>query len=219
MTAQRSRGRVWSGRDCQAAGTQASAGLAGTPTERAACRGRAGSPRGRRPGPEVPRPRGAGREARVGGSRRPAGAPPRPLAQSTRPRASVRAASLPRSAGRRVQVHVPPLHSRPRRLALVPPRPGRPGRCRVPEAAAGGGLGGAGRIPSVRGWVCPGSAGSCWLPGPPRRASALLGAPAAWRRLGTGFGLPDLAASPGWPFQTSLKSCEHAVSSSFVKWA
>lgn len=78
--------------------------------------------------------------------------------------------------------------------------------------------GGAERIPSVRGWVSPGSAGSFLLPGPPRRASALLGAPAAWRRLGTGFGLPDPAASPGWPFQTSLKPCAHAVSSSFVKW-
>lgn len=201
-----------------------------TPAARAACRGRAGSLRGPRPGSEVQKLGGAGRGSaasppppRAASRARPreprksgagageAGSPDRrsarsglssvlpPLPGAPGPRASVRAASLPWSARPRVQVHVPPLRSRPCRLALVSPRSGRR---TVPEAAAGGGSGVPGPFRACGAGFPPGRAGSFCFPGPPRRASALLGAPAAWRLLGARFGLHDSAASPGCPFQT-----------------
>lgn len=152
MTAQRSCSPVWSGRDCQAAGTQASPRLAGTPTERAACRGRAGSPRGQRPGPEVPRPRGAGREAPAGGSRRPAGAPPCPRAPSPRA-ASERAGGLGPAVSQAPRAG--PRASPP----LSPPQVGT-------RPAAAGAAGAAGAVQGPRG------SGGRWLGGVPSASRA-----------------------------------------------
>lgn len=172
------------------------------------CRGGAGPRPHHRPGPPRARPREPGKS---GGRAGEAGSPDRRSAPS----------------GRSSALHPCPEHRGRERACGRPPSRGPPGpACRstcLPSALAPAGWhssrrgrGGA-RSPRQRravDWECrahperaelgfpPGSAGSFCLPGPPRRASALLGAPAAWRRLGARFGLHDPAASPGWPFQT-----------------
>lgn len=160
------------------------------------CQGRAG--RGRVPTTTSRRRPGIPEEGRAGRGGGNPGPEDRAVGTELRP------APRPGAPGRRASGSTclcPALA--PRRLALVSRGRGGAGSPRQRRAVARE----WGHVPSVRGWVSPGSAGSLWLPRPPRPASALLGAPAARPRLGPGVACTSLRRALAGHADRSVTSC------------